>query len=80
MVTKDGSRNEFMSFQATSELNFSRRHEIEGRFIKVSIKCSQDNVINGNVLSTEASSCVVLKITGNITRKLSNWMSSLRLS
>ena len=58
-----------MSFQATSELNFSRRHEIEGRFIRVNIKCTQNNVINGNVFSRDVSSCVALKITGNITRK-----------
>ena len=57
-----------MSFQVTSELDFSRKHEIEGRFIRANIKCSQDIVVKGDVLSSDVSSCVALKITGNITR------------
>ncbi|XP_028393590.1 uncharacterized protein LOC114517936 [Dendronephthya gigantea] len=51
-----------------SELNSSRK-EIEGRYIRVNIRCSEDNTIDGFIVSNDVSSCTVLKITGNRTHR-----------
>ena len=55
--------------QIIEDLSTSNADEIEGRFIKFDITCGSENSVNGSVEVLDQSSCVVFKVTGNLTRK-----------
>ncbi|XP_028397172.1 uncharacterized protein LOC114520991 [Dendronephthya gigantea] len=50
-------------------LSDNKKLEFEGKFIKIDITCENSNEINGIVDVNLISSCIVFKVTGNITRE-----------
>ena len=49
------------------DLPESKKSEIEGKFIRLDVTCQNSNEANGIV--TQLSSCLVFKVTGNISRE-----------
>ena len=49
------------------DLSEGKKSEIEGKFIKLDVTCENSNVANGIV--NELSSCLIFKVTGNISRE-----------
>jgi hypothetical protein len=51
------------------DLPESKKSEIEGKFIRLDVTCQNSNEANGIVEVTQLSSCLVFKVTGNISRE-----------
>ena len=51
------------------DLSQNKKSEIEGKFMKMDVTCENVNEENGIVEVTQLSSCLVFKVTGNISSK-----------
>ena len=47
----------------------SEKDKIEGRFVRFYVTCTHTNTVDGGIESSVTSSCVVFKVTGNLTRE-----------